>query len=183
MTFFEKIQPDMTFSGLNAYYRQKLAGRTGNALWQTLAGAKALHAALVSQTGKPLSSFEICENEHGKPGFSNSPGLFFNISHSGGMAVCELDSVPVGVDLQEIRPHSGALAKKVCSPEELKLLQSASDPEEMFIRLFARRESYYKMLGLPLRLRTDLEETSCSFDISRVKFNEYTYMLSICKRA
>ena len=36
----------------------------------------------------------------GKPYLVNCPGVHFNISHSGGYAVCAVGSVPMGVDIE-----------------------------------------------------------------------------------
>lgn len=46
----------------------------------------------------------------GKPGFSHMPGLYFNLSHSHGGAVCALWDQEVGVDIEKLRPPPRRLA-------------------------------------------------------------------------
>lgn len=100
--------------------------------------------------------------EHGKPrlstgrtGKGEAPPLFFNLSHSGGLALCAVGQVgEVGVDLERIRPLSypERLARDHLSPAEWKLRPDwgaeAARPE--FFRIWARKEAMLKAAGLGL---------------------------------
>lgn len=102
--------------------------------------------------------------EHGKPRLVSPRGggragdtapFFFNLSHSGGLALCAVGQLgEIGVDIERIRPLSypGPLARDHLSPEEWRLRSDwetkAARPE--FFRIWARKESILKAAGLGL---------------------------------
>lgn len=101
-----------------------------------------------------VEEYEIQYGEYGKPYLQNIPDLHFSLSHSGNYAVCVFYHRPVGVDIQQIRPVSPALLKRVCTQEERRFLE-AQDPEkvpEAFCRLWTAKESFMKLEGRGLRI-------------------------------
>lgn len=112
----------------------------------------------------PPGELALEYGEHGKPrlvstragdGAGDAPPFFFNLSHSGGFALCAVGQLgEIGVDIERIRPLSypGALARDHLSPEERRLRSdwetSAARPE--FFRIWARKESILKAAGLGL---------------------------------
>lgn len=86
----------------------------------------------------------------GKPLLPGGPQL--SLSHSGTLAVLAVSPLPVGADVQHIAPVRPALARHVCTPEELRWLQ-AGDAARRFAALWTRKESVMKATGLGLRLR------------------------------
>ena len=89
----------------------------------------------------------VC-NEHGKPYLKDCPHIFFNISHCKNAVVCALADFEIGADVQDIRPYNAALAKRVCSPAELRSLSAAADPARLFSKMWAKKESYAKARGI-----------------------------------
>lgn len=62
----------------------------------------------------------------------------------------QVESVPdcsIGVDIQDIRPFSWEIAKRVCCAEELELLERSTDKDREFTRMWAMKESYIKKSG------------------------------------
>ena len=106
-----------------------------------------------------LKELGVGENEigygpFGKPYLKNVPGLHFSLSHSGHYAVCVFDHRPVGVDIEQLRPVSGALLQKVCTEAECRFL-NAQSPEkvpEIFCRLWTAKESFMKLEGRGLQI-------------------------------
>lgn len=95
---------------------------------------------------------DICLNEHGKP-YLKEGGVYFNLSHSGCIAVCALSSYEVGVDVQQIKPLSDKLVKRVCTAEEYSfVMREADGADQRFCRLWAVKESVIKCLGKGLSL-------------------------------
>lgn len=107
-----------------------------------------------------------------KPRFPAYPDFHYNISHSGGVAVCGLSDHPIGIDLQKIPDDPRKIlriAKRFFSSmeqENLQILLDQNEPEA-FCRLFCRywtsRESYIKLTGRGLaesfgNYRPDLEK-------------------------
>ncbi len=90
---------------------------------------------------------DIARHPGGKPYLLDHPSLHFNLSHSGGLALCALDAAPVGVDIQVIKPLRPALPRRVCSPEELDWLEAQPDLWSSFALLWALKESRVKESG------------------------------------
>lgn len=91
-----------------------------------------------------------------KPRFPAFPDFHYNISHSGGVAVCGLSDHPIGIDLQKIPEDPRQIlriAKRFFSSmeqEALQLLLDRNEPEalcRLFCRYWTARESYIKLTG------------------------------------
>lgn len=79
-----------------------------------------------------------------KPFLTDFPGLYFNVSHSGGWVVCALSDCEVGVDIQEERKLHTSLLRKL-HPSEQTMLETL--PDEAFFDLWALKESFCKCTG------------------------------------
>ena len=95
---------------------------------------------------------EVKEEARGKPYFPGHPELQFNISHSGELLVCALDSAPVGVDVQQERPVRASLISRVCDGEQREWLRRRGDSPGAFALLWSLKESRCKQSGEGLRL-------------------------------
>lgn len=86
--------------------------------------------------------------EYGKPFLPAWPEIQVNLSHSGQVALCAVDTTPVGVDVQrEIAPVSDALVRRVCTPPERRWLEGQPRREAAFATLWTLKESYLKYRG------------------------------------
>ena len=115
-----------------------------------LAAREQAHTLLARAAGLHwgLSSLPpVGRRQWGKPYFPARPDLEFNLSHSGPFALCALDSAPVGVDIQTVRPRRPALLRRVCAPEELAWLEGRGDLWSAFALLWALKESRVKESG------------------------------------
>jgi len=80
---------------------------------------------------------DIKKTPYGKPYLDGRSDVHFNISHSNEYAVCAVADVPVGIDIELIRPLSEKLIKRFlndCPPDEA-------------IREWTKRESFGKLTG------------------------------------
>lgn len=91
---------------------------------------------------------------YGKPFVENVPQFHFNISHSGTWVVCAVDSQPVGIDIEEIKPINTEIARLVFSDHEKATLEAKTGDEQLhyFYNLWTLKESYVKAVGLGLSL-------------------------------
>lgn len=79
--------------------------------------------------------------EGGKPFFPGEPDVHFSLSHTPGGVLVGLSALPLGVDLERIRPvHPRLLARTGCA-----------DAED-FMASWVRREARAKRLGTPVEL-------------------------------
>lgn len=89
----------------------------------------------------------IAYGECRKPYLADYPKIYFNISHCPKGCVCAVSDKEIGVDIQDIRPFSWDIAKRVCCDNELKLLEQTDDKDLLFTKFWAMKESYVKMTG------------------------------------
>lgn len=90
---------------------------------------------------------EISRRAGGKPFFPERGNLHFNLSHSGGLALCALDGAPVGADIQIVKEWRPALPGRVCSQAELAWLEEQPDLWPAFTRLWTLKEARAKESG------------------------------------
>lgn len=109
------------------------------------AQARDLLALAVRETWGLSPLPEITEG--GKPFFPGYPGLHFNLSHSGGLALCALDSAPVGVDIQIVKQWRPSLPRRACSREELDWLAGQPEFWPAFTLLWTLKEARVKESG------------------------------------
>ena len=85
---------------------------------------------------------------YGKPYLAGYPEIHFNISHSGGWAVCALASMPCGVDIQERRSiRSRRMVERTMNAREQRQILEAEDGTGEFIKLWTYKESCIKLSG------------------------------------
>ena len=97
----------------------------------------------------PEGEVSISKGPHGKPYLEGYPGIYFNISHCDGLAVCGIGDAELGIDVEVIRPYKENLARRVLAEEELEQLAQCGEEEraERFIRFWTLKESYVKAVG------------------------------------
>ncbi len=101
----------------------------------------------------------------GKPFLKDHPNIHFNLSHTEGIAVCVVADVPVGVDVERIRPIDRQVVDMVMSDDEQAEISLAEDSDTAFYRLWTRKEAYLKLTGEGLRddMRNVLADTEGCF--------------------
>lgn len=92
------------------------------------------------------------ENE--KPYLRDYPEIFFNLSHSGSMAMAVFADKEVGCDVEQIGEPDFRVARRFFAEGERKLLQEAGDKEarELFYRFWVLKESFLKVTGEGIRM-------------------------------
>lgn len=90
------------------------------------------------------------ENEHGKPYLARHNDIHFNLSHSGTIAVCAVSDCPVGVDTEQPQQCREGVARRFFTKDEVDYVRNREDRDKAFIKIWVRKESYLKLLGLGL---------------------------------
>lgn len=148
------------------------------------ARARSVAAGLLLKTLLGPRAEDLTVDVRGKP---SAPGVHLSLSHSGTWAVCALSDRPVGVDVEEIRPHSEGLVTQVCTPAELTRLRAPAD----FCRLWTAKESFLKYLGVgltvfPRRVEVDAHRVTLDGVPQEVYLREYPlegHALTLCAQA
>ena len=131
---------------------------------------------LARYVGGPPGDLRFAYAEHGKPRLvMDCPAPFFNLSHSGTMAVLAVSrSVDVGVDIERIRPVERGLARRFFSAAEVTALEALPADQWLdgFFRCWTRKEAVLKALGVGFSMNL------ASFDVS-IAQNESARVLRI----
>ncbi|MDH6137083.1 4'-phosphopantetheinyl transferase [Kitasatospora sp. MAA4] len=95
-----------------------------------------------------------CGGPHGRPIVLDAPGApHFSLSHSHGLVLIAVSSIPVGVDVQRVPSvETAEICMTSLHPEEREELGSLTEEERSFAfgRLWTRKEAYLKGLGTGL---------------------------------
>lgn len=106
-----------------------------------------------------LNNSEIAfgENAYKKPFLKSASSFEFNVSHSGDWVVCAIDTEPVGIDVEQIKPIEFDIAKNFFTAEEYRSLTLSKPSEQLpyFYELWTLKESYIKAVGIGLSLPLD----------------------------
>ncbi len=129
-----------------------------------------LRAILGRYLGVQPHQLRFCYSTYGKPALVAAPGqdtLSFNLSHSGGLALCAITrGRQVGIDLERIRTdvEHEHIAERFFSSQENAALRALPPAlrAEAFFNCWTRKEAYIKASGEGLSLPLD------QFDVSLV---------------
>lgn len=94
-------------------------------------------------TEKPVFEY----SGYGKPEIKGS-SLHIGISHAKNAVICAADSLPLGLDIQDVRKISKRAAEHFCTKEELFQAESSTDKQELLSRIWCIKESKGKLSGL-----------------------------------
>lgn len=99
---------------------------------------------------------QLVVGDCGKLKFLDEENFFFNLSHSGTLAVCGTGPRPLGLDVQVVGKAKDELARRFFHQKEVAFLQSLPENKKdlAFAQIWAAKESYIKYqgsgLGFPL---------------------------------
>lgn len=131
---------------------------------RTLLGNTLMRYVLYKRNLKHTKELIFSSNSYGKPHLVNLPNVHFNISHSGQYVVCSVDSMPIGVDVEIIKPIDLTIAYSFFSKIEKEYILN-SDPGESlakFYRIWTMKEGYIKREGKGLSIPL---ESFCVFSL------------------
>lgn len=156
-------------------------------------GAELLLQRCLKEHG--IVSYEPATAKHGKPylkewtvcGQTEKEPVCFNLSHSGERVMCVLSGQEVGCDVEKVKDMELAVAKRFFTEREY--LQVAAQPEkearnDMFFRIWTRKESYMKATGLGMQLAPESFDADPEYGICGYHFKEYDlrdgYRYAVC---
>lgn len=89
----------------------------------------------------------------GRPALTGALSDYFvSIAHSGSRVVVGVANQQIGVDVEQLRQSapSPQLMARVCSPDELRLLENMNDADRAaaFVKVWTRKEAYGKAIGV-----------------------------------
>lgn len=165
--FVEEFLPNMPAE------RQNKALKYSNAIDRNMcvAGYWLLCHGLRNEYG--ISEYpQFSYNDYGKPSLTDFPHIHFNISHCKTGIACAISQNEVGIDIQDVQPYNPLVAERVCTAEEMEMLNNHSYPEHTFCKWWAIKESHLKFFGASL----ECIENKVSADWILTQSNDYVFM-------
>ena len=126
-----------------------------------------------------------------KPVLNSEKNLYFNISHSDDYVILAVSDSEVGCDIQKILPYNPRGAGRNYCQKETDIIENSDEKDEVFIRLWALKESILKFTGKglsgglsnydfsPYICKESFEAFNCNFYVKKI---ENTYF-ALCHKA
>lgn len=151
MPFFSKTRLEKIGRLMLNPQDSSLSEKHISALEQSAAAELAICAAM-KNSGRPFAPSDYAYKESGQPTIQNG---HISISHTEGYAACAIAREPVGIDVEREHTFSKAAAKRILSPQE-ELLRESANADELLSRIWTVKESFLKMTGegIPGEMRT-----------------------------
>ena len=151
MPFFSKTRLEKIGRLMLNPQDSSLSEKHISALEQSAAAELAICAAM-KNSGRPFAPPDYAYKESGQPTIQNG---HISISHTEGYAACAIAREPVGIDVEREHTFSKAAAKRILSPQE-ELLRESANADELLSRIWTVKESFLKMTGegIPGGMRT-----------------------------
>ena len=151
MPFFSKTRLEKIGRLMLNPQDSSLSEKHISALEQSAAAELAICAAM-KNSGRPFAPSDYAYKESGQPTIQNG---HITISHTEGYAACAIAREPVGIDVEREHTFSKAAAKRILSPQE-ELLRESANADELLSRIWTVKESFLKMTGegIPGGMRT-----------------------------
>ena len=99
----------------------------------------------------PKDKRKIAIAENGKPYLAECESVFFNLSHSGLLAMCVTAERSVGCDIEKVEKCNIQVAERKFSKPEFEYISAGLTPEEKnkrFYRVWTMKESFLKATGV-----------------------------------
>lgn len=151
MPFFSKTRLEKIGRLMLNPQDSSLSEKHISALEQSAAAELAICAAM-KNSGRPFAPSDYAYKESSQPTIQNG---HISISHTEGYAACAIAREPVGIDVEREHTFSKAAAKRILSPQE-ELLRESANADELLSRIWTVKESFLKMTGegIPGEMRT-----------------------------
>jgi 4'-phosphopantetheinyl transferase len=123
-----------------------------------VAARAGLRRILADFLGRDPTALRFGLGPHGKPHVEDAADLAFNLSHSDNLAAAAVTrGMPVGVDIERIRPVADGLAARFFARLESDALGRIAPAARTaaFHACWTRKEAYIKALGTGLATRLD----------------------------
>lgn len=123
-----------------------------------LKGHSAARFLTANYTGKKTSQLEFETLPEGKPFFSCTPNLHFNLSHSGDSVFIAFSSDPVGFDIENLQRKADfqKLADRYFQPSERELMDRSDDAKHTaFLEIWTAKEAMIKLFGTGIAFGLD----------------------------
>jgi len=142
-----------------------------------------MHA--LHEEGIPVSQdWRICTTDLGKPYFLNHPHVHFNLAHCDAGVACIIADVPVGIDIESIRPLDRKIIARVFTEQERTFLEHCNNRNLAFTEIWTLKESWLKATGYGLNYPPKDVTVNASEDgVYYISVNGYNASVLLARKA
>ncbi|MEG2038937.1 MAG: 4'-phosphopantetheinyl transferase superfamily protein, partial [Oscillospiraceae bacterium] len=151
-TEISAVQTDFLLKHTPIAEKNRFSERNGEKLLQGLVAHHLAVYSLFMEYGLYPHKYMIETDINGKPFIIGEKEIYLSKAHSGSFVAVAVAEKPIGVDIEKIISYRSAFAKKICSEDEIKLIDNRSDKDILLTRLFCSKEAYGKISGKGLSL-------------------------------
>ncbi len=160
--------------GSISFYRQEAVHRCkkNSDKYRALCASLLLSFALFKHYGLRECELAYSFGENGRPYLPQYPQIFFNISHSGNMALLSIGDKPCGADAEKIRKVNKKIAEKYFNNEE----KAYAVTDEKLLEIWTLKEAVLKAAGTGIF--GNLQKFAVNPKSQKTFYNNNTYFYS-----
>lgn len=113
-----------------------------------IAGEAAARMLLSEELSIPPAEINFKYTSLGKPYIDEN--IYFNITHSAGVAAAALNDTEIGIDIEKIRDFDERILERICTEKEKEYILSEKDEtkrNKRFFQIWTLKEAYLKCIG------------------------------------
>ncbi len=143
----EIINVEKSLSQLSKQRRERvLKFRNDSSKKLSIAAYLLLRDALNKEFGiTTLPEFSFSKD--GKPFLNDYPEIFFSFSHSKNVAICAIDTQPIGADIEVFRDIGVDMINYSMNDKEQQIILSSANQSATFLKIWTQKESVFKLIG------------------------------------
>ena len=128
----------------------------------------------------PIDQIRFGIGSHGKPYVIGYEQVHFNISHSDNTCICAVDDMPIGIDIQKMKPcRFDFIAKRFFTQEEQARYIMEGKNQTAFYRMWTTRESVGKYLGVGFHYKPKDDTSDWK---TEYMLYQKDYMICVCTK-
>ena len=154
-------------------------------MYEEILGSEVNKEEMLEELLKPLgiNNLKMNYNEHGKPYLTHHPEIHFNFSHSGNVALCAIDSQPVGADVETSRKITPSLIAYTMNDMEQSQIASAPESLSAFLALWTKKEAVLKLTGEGINdnMKETLKNAKAEWFTTTERIDK-NYLYTVCEQ-
>ena len=142
----------------------------------SLVGILLAKYAIHTKWNIPIDQIRFGIGSHGKP----YEQVHFNISHSDNICICAVDDMPIGIDIQKMKPcRFDFIAKRFFTQKEQERYIMEGKNQTAFYRMWTKRESVGKYLGVGFHYKPKDDTSDWK---TEYMLYQKDYMICVCTK-
>ena len=153
--FASELRMEELTAGLSRNRQEKIRAMKMPGAKRLSLGAGLLLAHGLEQLGIREQQAVLEYRKNGKPYLKDYPEIYFNLSHSGTMAMAVFADVETGCDIEQTGRGREQVARRFFTPQEQEYLGHAGDESawaQAFCRIWTMKEAFLKVTGEGARI-------------------------------